>query len=145
MDDKEKIELEEKIIHLESVKGRHTELVTVMIPAGFNVIQVIRQLEAEKSTAANIKSKATRSAVTDSLDAITVQKSVDCIFMVWQLKMINKIKKIPVILNTKCFTKNLFFINRKNCNLNQALLKNRNLQHIINDSNFYNLHQVFLR
>lgn len=70
IDQKLKQELEEKIVELESVRGRHTQLVTVMIPAGFNVNQVTRQLEAEKSTAANIKSKQTRSAVTDALDAI---------------------------------------------------------------------------
>ena len=60
MDDKEKLMLEEKIEELESVRGRHTELVTVMVPAGFNIHPVIKQLEAEKSTAANIKSKQTR-------------------------------------------------------------------------------------
>ncbi len=68
--DKQKLELEEKLEELESVRGRHTELVTVMIPSGFNIHQVTKQLEAEKSTAANIKSKATRSAVTDSLETI---------------------------------------------------------------------------
>ena len=52
---KQKQELEELVDLLGSVKGRHTELVTVMIPAGFNIFTVVRQLEAEKSTAANIK------------------------------------------------------------------------------------------
>lgn len=70
MDDKEKLQLEEKIEELEAVRGRHTELVTVMIPAGFNIHSVTKQLEAEKSTASNIKSKQTRSAVIDSLDRI---------------------------------------------------------------------------
>ena len=65
MEDKEKLKLEEFIEELESKRGRHTQLVTVMIPAGFNLSQVVRQLEAEKSTAANIKAKATRSAVID--------------------------------------------------------------------------------
>jgi len=70
VEDKEKLELEEQIEELESVRGRHTELVTVMIPAGFNIHAVTKQLEAEKSTASNIKSKQTRSAVIDSLDTI---------------------------------------------------------------------------
>lgn len=70
MDDKDKIKLEDLIAELQNIRGRHTELVTVMIPAGFNVNQVTRQLEAEKSTAANIKSKQTRNAVTDSLERI---------------------------------------------------------------------------
>ncbi|MEM4270738.1 MAG: peptide chain release factor aRF-1, partial [Candidatus Pacearchaeota archaeon] len=68
--EKEKQELEELINKLEKIKGRHTELVTVMIPVGFNLPSVVRQLEAERSTAENIKSKATRTAVTDSLDMI---------------------------------------------------------------------------
>ncbi len=63
-------ELEELVALLEKVKGRHTELVTVMIPAGFNKDSVVRQLEAERSTAENIKSKQTRNAVIDSLDTI---------------------------------------------------------------------------
>jgi len=70
LDRKQKQELEELIDMLKSVKGRHTELVSVMISAGFNISTVVRQLEAEKSTAANIKSKATRIAVTDSLERI---------------------------------------------------------------------------
>lgn len=68
--DKQRAELEELIKKLESVKGRHTELVTVMISAGFNKDPVVRQLEAERSTAENIKSKQTRTAVIDSLDVI---------------------------------------------------------------------------
>ncbi len=70
MDDKQKLELEEKLEELEAIRGRHTELVTVMIPADFNIHSVTKQLEAERSTAANIKSKQTRSAVIDSLDMI---------------------------------------------------------------------------
>src|SRR3989344_886249 len=68
--DKQKAELEELIAKLEKIKGRHTELVSVMIPAGFNIHAVTGQLEAERSTAENIKSKQTRTAVIDSLDTI---------------------------------------------------------------------------
>ena len=57
MDDHQKLELEEKIEELESVRGRHTELVTVLIPGSQNIHTVTKQLESEKSTAANIKSK----------------------------------------------------------------------------------------
>src|SRR3989338_6647433 len=70
MNDKQKLQLEEQIEELEAVRGRHTELVTVLIPAEFNIHSVTKQLEAERSTADNIKSKATRSAVTDSIDMI---------------------------------------------------------------------------
>ena len=70
MDIKQKLELKEKLEELESVKGRHTELVSVYIPTGQNINVVQKQLEAEKSTASNIKSKQTRTAVTDSLETI---------------------------------------------------------------------------
>lgn len=70
MDDKQKLHLEEQIAELEAVRGQHTELVTVMIPAGFNIHAVTKQLEAEASTAANIKSKQTRTAVTNAIDMI---------------------------------------------------------------------------
>ena len=70
MTDMQRQELEELVNLLGRIKGRHTELVTVMIPAGFNVSSVVRQLEGEKSTAANIKSKQTRTAVSDSLERI---------------------------------------------------------------------------
>src|SRR3989339_2115015 len=62
-----KIELEEE---LKSFKGRATELISVLIPAGYDVNAVQRQLEAEKSTAKNIKSTSTRKNVSDSLDKI---------------------------------------------------------------------------
>ena len=70
MNDREKLHLEEQIEDLESRKGQHTELVTVMIPAGFNIHAVTNQLEAERSTAENIKSKATRTAVIDAINMI---------------------------------------------------------------------------
>lgn len=70
MNDHQKAELEEKLEELEAVKGRHTELVTVLIPVDFNIHSVTKQLEAERSTAENIKSKQTRTAVTDAIDMI---------------------------------------------------------------------------
>ncbi|MEK6848766.1 MAG: peptide chain release factor 1, partial [Nanoarchaeota archaeon] len=64
-------EFEETICLLEKIRGRHTELITVYVPAGFSLNSVAKQLEAEKSTASNIKSKNTRKAVLDSLERIT--------------------------------------------------------------------------
>src|SRR3989344_5170246 len=43
-------ELREKVTELESHKGRYTELISVYIPAGYDVNSVQRQLEAQKST-----------------------------------------------------------------------------------------------
>ncbi len=65
-----KIELEEVLQTLENYKGRQTELITVYISAGYDVNTVQRQLEAEKSTAKNIKSTATRKNVSEALDKI---------------------------------------------------------------------------
>ncbi len=65
-----KNEIEEVLLELEKYKGRHTELITVYIPAGYDVNSVQRQLEAEKSTAKNIKSTSTRKNVGDALDKI---------------------------------------------------------------------------
>ncbi len=65
-----KSELEDFIEELANYKGRHTELISVYVSAGYDVNGVQRQLEAEKSTAKNIKSTATRKNVTDALDKI---------------------------------------------------------------------------
>lgn len=66
-----KYELESLIEELEKIKGKHTELITVYIPAGANIYVVSDQIEAEKSTADNIKSKTTRKNVLDALESIS--------------------------------------------------------------------------
>ena len=65
-----KIELEEVLEELEGYRGRHTEFITVYISAGYDTNAVQRQLEAEKATAKNIKSTATRKNVIDALEKI---------------------------------------------------------------------------
>jgi peptide chain release factor subunit 1 len=65
-----KQDLGETLEELEGYRGRHTELITVYIPAGYDVNSVQKQLEAERSTAKNIKSTATRKNVIDALDKI---------------------------------------------------------------------------
>jgi len=65
-----KDELEAVVEELEQYKGRHTELITVYISAGYDVNSVQRQLQAEKSTAKNIKSTSTRKNVSEALDKI---------------------------------------------------------------------------
>src|SRR3989338_5407537 len=66
-----KDELRDLIDELETHKGRATELITVYIPAGQNIYTVADQLEAEKSTAKNIKSTSTKKNVGNALDKIT--------------------------------------------------------------------------
>lgn len=70
MEEAQKQELEEFIEKLEGVRGRHTELITVYVPEGYNVNSTQKQLEAEKSTAKNIKSTATRKSVIEALEKI---------------------------------------------------------------------------
>jgi len=70
MEESKRAELEELLLKLQGFRGRHTELVTVYVPAGSNLLLTIKQLEQEKSTASNIKSKSTRNNVMDALDKI---------------------------------------------------------------------------
>lgn len=70
LDSRKKQELEELVNLLGSIRGMHTELVTVLVPAGTNIFQVSNQLAAEASTAENIKSKQTRTAVVTALETI---------------------------------------------------------------------------
>lgn len=73
MDEAEKYEFEETVKELAGYRGRHTELISVLIPAEYNINNVVRQIDAEKGTAENIKSKNTRKAVIDALERITRQ------------------------------------------------------------------------
>ncbi len=63
-------ELRKLIRLLEKMRGRHTELVSVYVPVGYSIIDVIGQLRNEQSTAENIKSKATRKNVVGALEKI---------------------------------------------------------------------------
>jgi len=53
---------------LEAYRGRHTELVSVYIPQGYDMNKIINHLAQEQGTASNIKSSATRKNVTDALE-----------------------------------------------------------------------------
>lgn len=68
MDEAQKYELETLIEELEGYRGRHTELITVLIPAGAILTQTTKQLEDEKGTATNIKSTGTRKNVINALE-----------------------------------------------------------------------------
>jgi peptide chain release factor subunit 1 len=65
-----KQELSELLNELKNYRGRHTELISVYISEGYDVNAVQRQLEAEKSTAKNIKSTTTRKNVIEALEKI---------------------------------------------------------------------------
>ncbi|MBS3146317.1 peptide chain release factor aRF-1 [Candidatus Woesearchaeota archaeon] len=68
MNTKQKIFLRRFIRDLEQIKGRHTELVSVYIPAGYDLNKIIAHLQQEQGTASNIKDKTTRTNVIDSLE-----------------------------------------------------------------------------
>ena len=68
MDTHEEYKLKKLVRELEKVSGRHTELVSVYIPQGFDVNNVLGQLANEQGTASNIKSKSTRKNVVDALE-----------------------------------------------------------------------------
>ena len=55
---------------LGSIRGRHTELVSVYIPEGSDILKTTQQLEQEQGTASNIKDKKTRTHVIDSLEKL---------------------------------------------------------------------------
>lgn len=55
---------------LGKLRGRHTELVSVYVPAGYSLIDTINQIRNERGTAENIKSKSTRHNVVDALTKI---------------------------------------------------------------------------
>ena len=68
LDSKQQYKLRKIITELRGIRGRHTELVSVYIPAGYDIIKIIQHLAQEQGTASNIKDKTTRLNVQDSLD-----------------------------------------------------------------------------
>jgi len=65
-----RFELEEFLERMKNYKARHTELITVYVPKGFDINLITKQLESEKSTATNIKSTSTRKNVQDALESL---------------------------------------------------------------------------
>lgn len=68
MDNINKLQLKRLLDELKNYRSRHTELISVYVPAGFNIELVRGQIMQESSTASNIKSKTTRKNVLDALD-----------------------------------------------------------------------------
>jgi peptide chain release factor subunit 1 len=65
---KEKLKLKHIIKELEKHRGRHTELVSVYVPAGYDLNKIINHLQQEQGTASNIKSSSTRNNVINALE-----------------------------------------------------------------------------
>lgn len=64
----QRYKLKKFIAELEPHRGRHTELVSVYVPAGYDLNKIIGHLSQEQGTATNIKSSTTRKNVIDSLE-----------------------------------------------------------------------------
>lgn len=78
----QKFELKKFIKELSRYKGRHTELVSVYVPQGYDLNKVIAHLLQEQGTASNIKSASTRKNVVDALERMvyhlrTVKRTPD--------------------------------------------------------------------
>ncbi|MGA3020847.1 MAG: peptide chain release factor 1, partial [Candidatus Micrarchaeales archaeon] len=67
---KKEYTLLKEIKRLKSVKGSGTQLVSVYIPAGYQLAEEIARLKNEYSTSSNIKSKQTRTNVLGAIDKI---------------------------------------------------------------------------
>ncbi len=65
---KQQHDLKRFVKELQEYRGRHTELVTVYVPQGYDLNKIIQQLQQEQGTAANIKSASTRKNVVDALE-----------------------------------------------------------------------------
>ena len=68
MDLQHKYKLKKFVRELAGVRGRHTELVSVYVPSGYDIQKIINHLSDEQGTASNIKDKTTRKNVQDSLE-----------------------------------------------------------------------------
>ncbi len=69
-EDIKKKRLKDLVEELETIRGRHTELVSVYVPAGYNFNKVVEQIKNEQSTSQNIKSKTVRKNVMGALERI---------------------------------------------------------------------------
>lgn len=65
-----KYELKKILKKLESFRGRNTELVSLYVPAGYSMNEIVNFLTSERSESENIKSKQTRKNVQAALDKI---------------------------------------------------------------------------
>ena len=65
-----KKQLKALIRELGSYRGRHTELVSISVPSGYNINEITNLVRQEAGTCANIKSKTTRKNVMSALGRI---------------------------------------------------------------------------
>ena len=68
--DEQRYHLKKLVEKLEKIRGRHTELVSFYVPAGYNLDVAKSQLASEADTASNIKSKTVRLNVIAAIEKI---------------------------------------------------------------------------
>ncbi|MEM3369596.1 MAG: peptide chain release factor 1, partial [Candidatus Micrarchaeia archaeon] len=68
--DKKKRELMKLLNKLGKIRGSGTELISLYVPAGYPLTEVVNKLRSEHGQAGNIKSKTTRTNVQDAIDKI---------------------------------------------------------------------------
>ncbi|MEM3408171.1 MAG: peptide chain release factor aRF-1 [Candidatus Micrarchaeia archaeon] len=68
--DKKKRELMKLLNKLGKIRGTGTELISLYVPAGYPLTEVVNKLRSEHGQAGNIKSKTTRTNVQDAIDKI---------------------------------------------------------------------------
>ncbi len=62
--------LKNLIEELEKIRGRHTELISLYIPSGYNLNEIVSMISQEISLTQNVKSKTVRKNVIDALTKI---------------------------------------------------------------------------
>ena len=67
----EKHRLRKILNELRSIRGRHTELISIYVPDGYDINLIAQKVREEYSTAQNIKSKTTRKNVLGALEKIS--------------------------------------------------------------------------
>ncbi len=70
MDDIEEYRFKKLIQELENIKGKATELISLYIPPGKEISDVVAYLRDELSQSSNIKSKSTRKNVTSAIESL---------------------------------------------------------------------------
>ncbi|MFH1063715.1 MAG: peptide chain release factor aRF-1 [Candidatus Woesearchaeota archaeon] len=70
IDEIQRYHLKKFVKELSKHRGRHTELVSVYIPAGYDLNLIMNHISQEQGTASNIKSKQTRENVIGALERI---------------------------------------------------------------------------
>jgi len=70
LDEKERYLFKRKLDEIKSIKGQHTELISLYIPPDKMISDVMAQLRDEYSQSPNIKSKQTRKQVLSALESI---------------------------------------------------------------------------